>query len=294
MSSQNTLINKALAQQSFDRAASTYDEAAVLQREVGERVIERLDFLKIQPEVILELGSGTGYCTKFLSERYADANIISLDFSMKMLQAARNQLDVNNNNFVCADMEGLPFSDKSVDFIFSNLTLQWCNDLSALFSEFKRILKTDGLLMFSTFGPDTLWELRESWQSVDNFVHVNDFVDMHNVGDALFQAGMGDVVMDSEPFTLTYKKVKTLMKDLKDIGAHNVNTGRSHSMTGKEHLKKMMTAYEKFRAEGVLPATYEVIYGHAWALEHIKIKDPQAVSIPVDTIGFDFPGSSDS
>ena len=294
MSSQNTLINKTLARQSFDRAASTNDEAAVLQREVGERVIERLDFLKIQPEVILELGSGTGYCTKFLSERYTNANIISLDFSMQMLQTARNQFNISNNKFICADMEALPFADKSVDFIFSNLTLQWCNDLSTLFGEFKRILKTDGLLMFSTFGPDTLWELRESWQSVDDFIHVNNFVDMHNVGDALFQAGMGDVVMDSEPFTLTYKEVKTLMKDLKDIGAHNVNTGRSHGMTGKEQLKKMMTAYEKFRTEGVLPATYEVIYGHAWALENIKMKGPQTASIPVDAIDFSFPDNSDS
>jgi len=294
MSDQNTLIDKSLARKAFDRAASTYDEAAVLQREVGERIIERLDFLKIQPEVILDLGSGTGYCTQFLSERYASANIVSMDFSMQMLQTAKSRLDVKNNQFVCADMERLPFADKSIDFIFSNLTVQWCNDLSALFNEFKRILTKDGLLMFSTFGPDTLWELRESWQSVDGFVHVNNFIDMHNVGDALFQAGMGDIVMDSEPFTLTYKEVKTLMKDLKDIGAHNVNTGRAHGMTGKQRLQKMMTAYEKFRSEDVLPATYEVIYGHAWALENVTMKGPQTVSIPVDTIGFDFPDNSDA
>ena len=292
MSDQNTLIDKTLVRRSFDRAASTYDEAAVLQREVGERVIERLDFLKIQPQVILDLGSGTGYCTQSLASRYPEAKIISMDFSMQMLSTARSQFDIKNNQFVCADMETLPFADKSVDFIFSNLTLQWCNDLPALFNEFKRILKTDGLLMFSTFGPDTLWELRESWQSVDDYVHVNNFVDMHNVGDALFQAGMGDVVMDSEPFTLTYKQVKTLMKDLKDIGAHNVNAGRPHGMTGKAHLQKMMTAYEKFRTEGVLPATYEVIYGHAWALEYVKIKDPQSVSIPVHGIGFSDSGDS--
>ena len=294
MSEKNTAIDKTLARRSFDRAASTYDDAAVLQREVGERILERLDLLRIQPEVILDIGSGTGYCTRFLSKRYASANIVSMDFSMQMLKTARNQVDVSNNHFVCADMERLPFVDKSIDFIFSNLTVQWCNDLSSLFDEFKRILKVDGLIMFSTFGPDTLWELRESWQSVDDFVHVNNFIDLHNIGDALFYAGMGDVVMDNEPFTLTYKEVKTLMKDLKDIGAHNVNAGRPHGMTGKAHLQKMMTAYEKFRVDGVLPATYEVIYGHAWALEKVKTKEPQSMSIPLDSIGFDVPDNSDS
>ena len=284
MSDRNDPVDKRLVRKAFDKAVSTYDEAAVLQREVAERVLERLDYLKIKPEVILDIGSGTGFCTSFLNNRYTDARVISLDVSEHMLGHARSLHAHDRNSFVCADAEQLPFADKSVDFIFSNLTLQWCSDLAHTFSEFRRVLRTNGLVMFSTFGPDTLGELRASWQSVDDYEHVNRFVDLHIVGDALVAAGMGDVVMDNEYITVTYREVKTLMKDLKDIGAHNVTTGRQKTITGKQHLKKMIEAYEEFRNDGVLPATYEVVYGHAWALENIKVKGPTEVRVPVQSL----------
>ncbi|MCK5092141.1 MAG: methyltransferase domain-containing protein, partial [Gammaproteobacteria bacterium] len=174
------------------------------------------------------------------------------------------------------DAEILPLKENSCDLIFSNLTLQWCNDLNNTFKEFSRVLKPGGLLLFTSFGPDTLIELRSSWAAVDDFQHVSGFIDMHHVGDALLNAGLADPVMDTENFTLTYSDVYKLMRDLKAVGARNAVYGRNHSLTGKQHLKAMIEEYEKYRCDGVIPATYEVVYGHAWA------PDPGSQSESVD------------
>jgi len=176
-------------------------------------------------------------------------------------------------SYRCGDAEDLPLADNSVDLIFSSLTLQWCGELDRAFAEFKRVLKPEGLLMFSSFGPDTLKELRESWRLADmstdernEKMHVNDFIDMHDIGDALLRAGLSDPVMDVENFTLTYSDAYQLMRELKALGAHNVANARRHSLTGKTRLKNMVSEYENFRVDGLLPATYEVVYGHAWGV----------------------------
>jgi len=169
--------------------------------------------------------------------------------------------------YVNAEVESLPFADASVELIISGLTLQWCQDLPKVFKEFRRVLAPGGLLLFSSFGPDTLKELRHSWAEVDDVPHVNAFADMHDVGDALMQSGFADPVMDMEMLTVTYKDVKTVMSDLKQIGAHNVMQGRSHNITGKNKLQKMIEAYEQFRADGLLPVSHEIVYGHAWVPE---------------------------
>jgi malonyl-CoA O-methyltransferase len=148
--------------------------------------------------------------------------------------------------------------------IFSNLTLQWCNDLDRVFEGFWRILKPGGLLMFSTFGPDTLKELRACWHKIDQFTHVNAFIDMHDVGDALMRHRFSEPVMDVERLTLTYQDIRTLMQDLKMLGAHNVTAGRRQTLTGKGRIQALTRAYESYRHDGVLPASYEVVYGHAW------------------------------
>jgi malonyl-CoA O-methyltransferase len=167
--------------------------------------------------------------------------------------------------YLCADMERLPLATQSIDMIVSNLALQWLDDLSAVFTEFQRVLKPDGVLLFATFGPDTLLELRQSWAQVDDHVHVNRFMDMHDVGDAMVRARLADPVMDCEKIVLTYRDVKTLMHELKAIGAHNVNADRPHHLTAPGKLKTMMAAYEHFRrSDGYLPATYEIVYGNAW------------------------------
>jgi len=206
-----------------------------------------------------------------------------------MLKQARQRgglLDklINKRAYVCGDAERLPFADNSVELIFSSSTLQWCSNLDHTFAEFNRILKPGGLLMFSTFGPDTLKELRQSWQTVDatsgNTVHVHDFIDMHDIGDAMMRAGYADPVMDVENFTLTYPDVYQLMRELKTLGAHNVANERRHTLTGKTRVKNMVAAYETLRNKGNLPATYEVVYGHAWG--PLTNKNEINVDLPVN------------
>jgi len=228
--------------------------------------MDRLEFIKVEPEVIIDIGSGTGRLSSAVTERYPNCHTYSLDLAPEMLNYARRQSITQPKGFVCADAEQLPFGDQSVDMIVSNVTIQWCMNLEQAFKEFQRIIKPGGLLMFTTFGPDTLKELRMSWSGVDQYNHVNAFFDMHDIGDALRRIGFSDPVMDVENFTLTYKEATTLMRDLKAVGAHNVTAGRPHGLTGKQRLQKVIKAYERFRMDdGLLPATYEVIYGHAWA-----------------------------
>lgn len=263
------LPDKRLVRAAFEKAASRYDEAAVLQREIGTRLLERLELMKITPQRVLEVGSGTGFCSTQLAARYPQARLIALDIAHGMLQHTRQrfgwwQRQRRRPGFVCADAEALPLADASVDLVFSNVTIQWCSDPDTTFAEFRRVLKPGGLLLFSTFGPDTLKELRAAWRAVDAAMHVNAFVDMHDLGDGLLRNGFADPVMDREDIVLTYQDARTLMSDLKTIGAHNVNRGRHSGLTGKNKLNAMLAAYEQFRRDGRLPASYEIVYGHAW------------------------------
>jgi len=264
-------LDKRLIRASFNRAAAQYDAAASLQREVGNNMLERLNDVRIEPVTILDAGAGTGYCATALGRRYPQADIILLDIAPAMLQYAREKRGWRERLFrrrqsaVCGDAEQLPLADNSVDILFSNLTLQWCEDLQATFAEFLRVLKPNGMLLFSSFGPDTLKELRNSWKAVDNSDHVHRFADMHDVGDTLLYSGFADPVMDVERYTLTYTDVYQLMRELKTLGAHNVSQARSHALTGRNKLNTMINAYEQYRHEGRLPASYEVVFGHAWA-----------------------------
>lgn len=166
---------------------------------------------------------------------------------------------------VCGDVEHLPFQDQQVDLLVSNAVLQWSSDLARVFGEFLRVLKPGGLLMFTTFGPDTLKELRAAWSLVDGYSHVSPFVDMHDIGDLLVRSGFADPVMDAEWLTLTYPDADALMRDLKVLGAGNATAERPRGMTGKKRFDALRAAYEPYRRDGRLPATYEVVYGHAWA-----------------------------
>ena len=259
-------VDKHLARCAFERAAATYDAAAVLQNEIGGRLIERLDLIRARPARILDLGAGTGVFTQALLRRYRRADVVALDIAAPMLRRVQGRGGwFRRPACVCADAERLPFADDSFDFIFSNLMLQWCADLESLFAGLRRVLSPGGLLLFTTFGPDTLKELRASWEAVDGDTHVNVFVDMHDVGDALVQAQWAEPVMDTERLTVTYRELHDLMLDLKRIGAHNVTAGRPRGLTGKRHLQQVTEAYERYRVDGLLPASYEVVYGHAWS-----------------------------
>jgi len=221
------LIDKQLMRRAFNRAAENYDAAAVLQREVCNRMLERLAYIKLQPARIVDAGSGTGWGTRQLSQHYPTAQMIALDIAIDMLRTAHGRFNWWQKLFggtrqmqVCGDMEALPFAANSVDMVWSNLALQWCNDLPATFAGLHRLLKVDGLLMFSTFGPDTLKELRASFRGVDQHNHLNRFADMHDIGDMLSHSGFAEPVMDMEYLTLTYADVRAVLYDLKAIGAH--------------------------------------------------------------------------
>ena len=274
-------LDKSQARRAFERAAGTYDASAALQNEVGSRLVERLDYIRMQPRQILDLGAGTGVFSAVLGKRYRKAEVFALDIAPSMLQLARARGGWwRRPRCVCADAEVLPFADASFDFIFSNLMLQWCTDLAATLRELHRVLAPGGLLMFTTLGPDTLHELRASWSAVDGYTHVNPFIDMHDVGDALLQARWAEPVMDAERITVTYRELATLMLDLKHIGAHNVTRGRPRGLTGKRRFQAFTTAYEQFRRDGVLPSTYEVIYGHAWAPRQASAAEVPLPQIP--------------
>lgn len=278
----------AQVQRSFEQAAASYDEAAVLQREVGSRLLERLDYIRFTPQRILDLGVGTGYCQQSLALRYPQAEIHALDIALGMLKQARKKISwlrrlKRRDYFVRADAVALPFADNSMDMIVSNLTLQWCADLVAVFSECRRVLKPGGMLLFSNFGPDTLKELRQCWAKIDAHTHVNQFADMHDMGDAMLQSGFSDPVVDMEMITVTYDNVRSIMQDLKQIGAHNVTRGRSRGLTGKGRLQQLQQAYEFYRQEDRLPVTHEVIYGLAWRNDTMPGKNNQAAEIYIST-----------
>lgn len=270
---------------SFDFAAGSYDDAAVLQHQVRGRMLERLDLVRLQPRRILDAGAGTGAACRELSRRYRGSEVLALDVAEKMLLKARQRQPLLRRwRLVCADVAAIPIAAASVDLIFSNLVLQWCNDLDAVLAEFRRILRPGGLLTFTTLGPDTLQELRAAWRAADDFNHVNAFLDMHDVGDAVMRAGLADPVMDVEHFELLYSQVGDLMADLKAIGARNATGGRPRGLTGKGRLTAMRQGYERFRREGRLPATYEVVYGHAWAADPRRREPADEVGIPVSAI----------
>ncbi|MEW7977979.1 MAG: malonyl-ACP O-methyltransferase BioC [Candidatus Sedimenticola endophacoides] len=261
-------IDKGQARRAFSRAAGRYDEVAVLQREIGQRMLERLGLVRLRPGVILDVGAGTGVATHDLLRRYRKARVIALDFALPMLQRARRRGSLlRRPGCLCADFDRIPLADHSVDLIYSNAAVQWSNDIDRTFREFQRVLRPGGLLMFTTFGPDTLKELRQSWSAVDGYSHVSTFLDIHDLGDALVRARFAEPVMDVDRMRLTYGEVSDLMRDLKVLGAHNVTDGRCHGLTGKGRMRAMREHYETYRRDGRLPASYEVVYGHAWAVD---------------------------
>ena len=251
----------------FDRAAQTYDDAALIQREIGDRLVERLDYVRLNPQRVLDLGCGTGKISQALLNRYPQAEVIGVDLALSMVKTTQQSAgDSSQLSGICADVQQLPFQDECAELLISNLMLQWCNDLLAVFQECVRVLRPQGLFTFTTFGPDTLYELRNSWGQIDGYTHASQFVDMHDVGDTLLAAGFHDPVMDREVITVTYPAVKGLLQDLKAIGANNATLGRNRGLTGKQRLQAFYQAYEAYQLEdGLYPATYEVIYGHAWA-----------------------------
>jgi malonyl-CoA O-methyltransferase len=277
-------IDKRWVRASFSRAAPDYDEAAILQKQVGQRMLERLDFIRLQPGLVLDIGCGTGSGLFALKKRYKKSRVLGMDFAEGMIQQVRcrTRLPWQRPLLTVADIEALPIAPDSIDLLFSNLTLQWCSDLPRVFSGIFNTLRPDGLFLFSTLGPDTLHELRSSWSEVDDRPHVIQFPDMHNVGDALVGAGFADVVMDIERVTMTYDSPREAIESLRAIGAVNRDAGRTRGLLGPGQWKRMLNAYEQFRQEdGRYPVTYEVVFGHALRSRNASAGPDGVVTVPL-------------
>jgi malonyl-CoA O-methyltransferase len=258
-------VDRTQVRRHFGRAARSYERHDALQREVQETLFGRLDFYLEQPSLVVDVGAGPGRGAAQLKKRWPKARVIALDAALPMLrEAKRHSAWLKPFQRVCADATALPLPDHSVDVLHSNLCFQWIDDLAALFGECVRVLRPGGMLAFSTFGPDTLKELRAAWAAADGQPHVSRFLDMHDVGDAMINAGLRDPVLDVDRYTLTYSTPRKLLEELRGLGATNADAARARGLTRKSRYRAMLGAYEAMRTDGRIPATWEVVTAHAW------------------------------
>jgi len=289
-------LDRRAIRRAFERAAATSDAVAVLQREVGARMAERLGVLKLAPAAILDAGCGTGEALGELRTRYPDARLVGVDLALGMARAAQARTasaSISGRSLlarligqppaaapasiVCGDIGAQPFRSASFDLAWSNLALHWIDAPAQAFAEFHRVLRVGGLLTFTTLGPDTLRELRRAFGAIDTAIHVHRFLDMHDVGDMLVAAGFADPVMDMEMITLTYPYATALMHELKDLGAHNVAAGRPRALMGRARWGRVLRELEAFSRDDRLPASFEIVYGHAWKPEPRLAADGRAI-----------------
>ncbi|MGY8869691.1 MAG: malonyl-ACP O-methyltransferase BioC [Pseudomonadales bacterium] len=257
------LINKQRVAESFSKAASTYDSAAALQRDIGHQLLLKLptDMEVTKSSSLLDLGCGTGYFTSQLHSIFPESRLVGLDIASGMLAHARSHRKLGDEvSWVCGDAESLPLKSQLSSVVFSSLAIQWCENSAALFSEISRILQSGGVACLATLGPKTLFELREAWSTVDDYRHVNQFQSMQKLVEAL-PSDLEIVESESEMRVLHYSHLKELTHELKGIGAHNMNAGQAKGLTGPARVKAFKKAYESFRdPQGRLPASYEVFY----------------------------------
>lgn len=267
MTAQTPLEAKQAIAQRFSKAAKTYEAAAFVQAEIGERLLERCLWIKNTPHYILNIGSATGRFTRALQALYPKAHILGIDTALGMCEMARHQSSQKwfkkTPSFLCADMESLPFKAKSFDLIVSNCTLEWSRALPTVASELKRVLKDKGTVLFTTVGPDTLKELAEITHTIDGHYHVNAFLDMHHVGDLFLKSGLSDPVMDKEMLTISYPSLLGMLKDIQHSGSSYVFKRVTPPFQGRQWLEALTKAYHPYQSpEGYL-ATIEIIYGYA-------------------------------
>ncbi len=284
-----TPLDASAIRRAFARAAPGYEAAAVLQREVETHLLERVEYAKRAPARILDVGCGPGRASVALRKRFPKAQVLALDLALPMARSARRRAGWwRPVHALCADATALPLPDASVDLLFSNLCIQWCPNLGAVLDEFRRVLAPEGLLLASTFGTDTLHELRAAWAEADAAPHVNAFAPLAALGDGLLAAGFRDPVAESEHYTLTYADAKQLMRELKAIGASNADSARTRGLTGKSRLARVLNAYEAFRRDGRLPATYEVLSAQAFGADPGQPRrnaGGEIASVPLARIG---------
>lgn len=255
----NPELDKKAIRKSFNRVAKSYDNNAILQCRVGEALHAKIARHSLRSSQILDIGCGTGFLSAKLVEKCK--RLLALDIALPMLHKTRSKLPITSNtNYLCADAEAIPLQNNSMDCIVSNLSLQWCQNLEQIFTEFRRILSANGKILFSTFGIGTLSELKSAWDEIDDYPHINFFFSEAEIYRALTKAGFSHTWIEVESVIVKYTNVFDLMWELKNIGAHNVNRERFKALTGKNRLHKMLQVYEKFRHLGLIPATFEIIY----------------------------------
>jgi malonyl-CoA O-methyltransferase len=260
---------------SFGAASRSYDGAAWLQGMARAELLSRLELLRAPPGAVLDLGAGTGLAAREIKRMFRRAAVTAADIAAPMLEVTRRRSRFwRPIRCVQADAQALPFEDATFDLVFSNLMLQWLTPPDAALAEMARVLKPGGLLLASSFGPETLRELRAAWQAGDDGVHVNDFIDVHDLGSALARAGFAEPVLDVDRHVHHYSDARALMRELKALGAHNVNALRARGLTGRSAFARMNAAYEAMRGIDGLPATWQMVYAVAWSPEGRRAAHP--------------------
>ncbi len=270
----------------FNQQASVYEKAAKVQHEIGLRLLERLQYLKINPQYILDLGCGPGTFSRELALMYPKARVVGLDLAPAMLLESRKKQGWRSKwSLVAADMQQLPFATGLFDLVFANQVIHWANPLEQVFRELNRVMKVNACFMFTTLGPDTFKELKSSWAEANAHAHVNSFADMHDVGDLLLSEYFLDPVMDMEWLTAHYQTVLHLVRALKNQGVKNINPARNQGLTGKASWRLFEEQYEQLKTDNdKYPLTYEVVYGHAWKGERQKTETGVETFISLSSI----------
>jgi len=259
------MLNRQHIRRRFERAAATFDGSDFVHAVTRDGLLTRLEPLLIEARTIVDLGAATGAANRALEKRFKGATVISIDIAHGMLQRAREKRSwLSKAAFAQASADALPLPDESIDLVFSNLLLPWAADPVPVFSEVARILRKGGVFAFATLGPDSLREIRRAWSSVDNHAHVNRFLDMHDLGDGLVNAGLRDPVLDVDRLTVRYKNSARLFADLTAVGARNALSERAHSLTGKHRYAAMVAALDDMTVNGDVTLDLELVFGHCW------------------------------
>ena len=259
------MLNRKHIRRQFERAAKTFDESDFVHAATREGLLARLEPLLVSAETVVDLGAGTGAANKVLEKRFKGAKVISIDIAHGMLEKAREKRSwFSKTTFAQASAAALPLPDESIDVVFSNLLLPWMDDPLPVFSEVARVLRKEGVFAFATLGPDSLQEIGRAWAAIDNDAHVNRFLDMHILGDALVNAGLRDPVLDVDRLSISYETSDRLFADLTAVGARNASQQRFQALTGKRRYSAMLAALQSTAVDGKIALDLELVFGHCW------------------------------
>jgi malonyl-CoA O-methyltransferase len=278
-SNDNATLRRADVRRRFDDAADYFDDADFVHRVTRDGLLSRIQPMSVEARVVVDLGSATGSAVSLLRKRFRGSRVIAVDLSHRMLdKLQRRRSWFSKIAAVQGDVRALPFADASVDVVFANMLLPWIDDPAVAFREIARVLGENGLFAFATLGPDSLLELRDAWRAVDTGVHVRQFADMHDIGDALVRAGLRDPVLDVDRLSVNYRDSDSLFRDITATGARNSLQQRGRGLTGPRHIRSMAEALFGIGQSDGTALSFELIYGHCWGGTSRNAAD----GIPID------------